>query len=298
MKKILFTVIILLPFFSMAQLPFVTNGSIKRFENFSSKYIAARNVDVWLPKNYSAAKKYAVLYMHDGQMLYDSSITWNKQEWQVDEKVSKLIEEKAIIPIIVVGIWNSGKTRHADYFPEKALNYLPDSTQKLIIENDLLGKPQADNYLNFLVKELKPFIDSSFSTYKDKAHTFIAGSSMGGLISFYAFCEYNKVFGAAACLSTHWIGSLKYYKPEIPHAFYQYAAKNLPKAGNGKLYFDFGTKTLDSLYQPHQTKMDKLLISKKYNATNWKTNIFVGADHSEKAWANRLEQVLTFLIGK
>lgn len=76
-----------------AQIPIPSKGRIERFDNVKSKYIAARNVDVWLPEGYSRKKKYAVLYMHDGQMLFDGSQNWNKQEWQVDETLSRLMAE-------------------------------------------------------------------------------------------------------------------------------------------------------------------------------------------------------------
>ena len=96
----------------------VSSGKVVRIENFQSKFVAARNVDVWLPEGYSPAKKYNVVYMHDGQMLFDSTQTWNKKEWKVDEVFSKLISEKKIEDCIVVGIWNNGAERIAEYFPQ------------------------------------------------------------------------------------------------------------------------------------------------------------------------------------
>src|ERR1035437_7847116 len=98
--------------FSFAQtLPKVSSGSIKRIENFKSRFIASRNVDVWLPEGYNTSKKYNVVYMHDGQLLFDSLLTWNKKEWKVDEVFSQLIREKKIEECIVVGIWNNGAER-------------------------------------------------------------------------------------------------------------------------------------------------------------------------------------------
>ena len=95
----------------------LSSGTLERIENFPSKYVRARNVDVWLPEGYSKKKKYAVLYMHDGQMLFDSSITWNKQEWKVDEVASQLMEEGKTKDFIVVAIWNHADIRHPNYFP-------------------------------------------------------------------------------------------------------------------------------------------------------------------------------------
>ena len=89
---------------SNAQLPVVSSGIVKRIDSLQSKFISPPNIDVWLPEGYTTEKKYAVLYMHDGQMLFDSSITWNHQEWHADEIAGKLIRENNIKEIIIVGI--------------------------------------------------------------------------------------------------------------------------------------------------------------------------------------------------
>ena len=97
--------------------PKVSSGKIKRLESFKSKYVDVRNVDIWLPENYDENKKYPVIYMHDGQMLFDNSETWNKQEWQVDEVLSELIAKNEIWECIIVGIWNNSEYRYSEYFP-------------------------------------------------------------------------------------------------------------------------------------------------------------------------------------
>ena len=298
--KIMFLVFtaLVFSFFVRAQLPHVSSGTIKRFKKFSSKNVDARNIDVWLPENYDGKKAFAVLYMHDGQMLFDSTTTWNKQEWKVDETITTLLNEGKIKNTIVVGIWNNGKFRHSEYFPTKPLFYLNKDLSDSIINNELEGKTQADNYLKFIVEELKPFIDSTFRTLKNKENTFIAGSSMGGLISMYAICSYPNVFGAAACLSTHWIGSLKRNTSQIPQAFQQYLKNHLPSPKNHKIYFDYGTATLDSFYKPHQLIVDAIMRTKGFNKSNWMTKEFIGEDHSEKAWSKRLYIPLTFMLRK
>jgi predicted alpha/beta superfamily hydrolase len=273
-----------------AQIPHVNSGTIRRFEKFQSKYVQPRNIDVWLPDNYSSAKKYAVLYMHDGQMLFDSAITWNHQAWNVSETVTRLLQQNRIRDCIVVGIWNNGDYRHAEYFPQKALGYLPTELKDQVINDDLKRKPLADNYLLFITKELKPFIDSTFSTYRDTANTFIAGSSMGGLISLYAVCECPDVFGGAICMSTHWVGSSNHQNYRaFSHAFCAYLADHLPDSKNHKIYFDHGDKTLDSLYWPYQMAIDKVMEAKEYSYSNWMSLHFVGDDHSEKSWGRGLE---------
>ena len=112
--------------------PQVVSGKIERITQFPSKYVTARNVDVWLPDGYSPNKKYAVLYMHDGQMLYDASTTWNKTAWEVDDVLSALEKTGRIKETIVIGVWNGEKTRHADYFPQKPFENLKKSEKEVI----------------------------------------------------------------------------------------------------------------------------------------------------------------------
>ena len=281
-----------------AQLPKVYSGKINRIENFTGKYVDARNIDVWLPENYDGNLPFSVLYMHDGQMLFDSTTTWNKQEWKVDETITNLIKESKIKNTIVVGIWNNGKYRHSEYFPAKPISFLSKSLGDSIVEKELLGKIQADNYLKFIVEELKPFIDNNFATLTSKENTFIAGSSMGGLISIYAICEYPEIFGAAACLSTHWIGSLQRNTNEIPKVFQQYLQQYLPSPKNHNIYFDYGTATLDSFYKPHQLAVDEIMNQKGFTNTNWMTKEFVGETHTENAWNKRLHIPLEFILRK
>jgi enterochelin esterase-like enzyme len=305
-KQLILLVLIAFSHYCFAQTPKPSFGKIIRIDSFPSKYVTARNIDVWLPDGYSESKKYAVLYMHDGQMLFDSTITWNKQEWMVDETVSFLIKNKTIKDVIVVGVWNGGKTRHIDYFPQKPFESLSNAEQDSLYHKNRPngasvfydGKVQSDNYLKFLVEELKPRLDSQFATLKNKQNTFIAGSSMGGLISMYAICEHPKVFGGAACLSTHWPGTFSLENNPIPQAFYNYLKEHLPSSKTHKIYFDYGTKTLDSMYQPLQEQVDIIIKRKGYTAKKWVTKKFKGEDHSEKAWQKRLYIPLIFLLKK
>lgn len=283
------------------QLPSVSSGTIKRIANFPSRFVDPRNVDVWLPDGYSTKKKYAVLYMQDGQMLFDATTTWNKQEWQVDETVGRLLKERKIKDCIVVGIWNNGEYRHSEYFPQKALKYLSPETRDYVVKNSLKGKPQADNYLKFLVLELKPYVDKNFSTRRDRDNTYIAGSSMGGLISIYAICEYPNIFGGAAGISTHlpMVLDAKTPSPDtVPAAFRNYLDASLPQANTVKIYFDHGNQTLDALYPPLQEKVDEIMRAKGYTSDHWETRSFSGDDHSERSWAKRLNVPLEFLLGK
>ncbi len=287
------------------EIPEVTTGKIERLANFSSKYVDARNIDIWLPEGYSKDKSYPVLYMHDGQMLYDASKSWNKQEWGVDDILGKLIADKKIEACIVVGIWNGGKSRHPDYFPQKPFKSLPKAYRKELLAMDrqkdhalFSTKVQSDKYLKFIVKELKPFIDQNYATKTDRANTYVAGSSMGGLISMYAICEYPKVFGGAACLSTHWPGIFTVENNPIPAAFMTYLSKHLPDPAQHKIYFDYGTATLDAMYEPFQLLADEEMRKKGYTTSNWITKKFDGANHSEDAWRARFDIPISFLMGQ
>lgn len=292
----LLTALFLFVSLSFTLAPIQTSGILLHYADFGSKYVDARNVDVWIPSDYTADKKYAVLYMHDGQLLFDSTATWNHQEWQVDETMTRLMAENKIRNCIVVGIWNNGKKRRGEYMPQKPFNTLKQDLQDSLLAKDYAGAVLSDNYLKFIVEELKPFIDSSFSTLTDRQNTFIAGSSMGALISLYAVCEYPEVFGGAACLSTHWPGNLTYLHSEIPQAINTYLQNNLPDPANHKLYFDYGTVTLDSLYAPSQAIVDITVKQKGFTEQNWITKEFAGENHSEQAWSKRLYIPLEFLL--
>jgi predicted alpha/beta superfamily hydrolase len=281
------------------------DGIIHRIDSFPTKFIVPRTVDVWLPSNYSKDKKYSVLYMHDGQMLFDASSTWNKQEWMVDEVVSKLNAENKIEDMIVVAIWNIPTIRHANLFPKKPLQQLSkDKIEFIYVESQKLNYNlkiediNSDNYLKFIVKELKPYIDKKYSVYTDAKHTGIMGSSMGGLISMYAICEYPKVFGKAACLSTHWVGFRDFENNPIPESFFAYMEKNLPNPKDHKIYFDYGTETLDASYLKYEYRVDEVLQSKGYTTENYKNLKFEGENHSEASWQKRINIPIEFMFGK
>src|ERR1039457_6285680 len=166
-------------------MPAVTVGRIEHISAFPSKFVSARNIDVWLPPGYNAKDRCSVIYMHDGQMIFDASITWNKTSWNMAETVSALIAKGKIPETIVVGIWSIGSTRQSEYFPEKVLPFVPAEARERFVRVDLSGKPQADNYLRFIVEELKPAIDAKYATFPDRDHTIVMGSSMVGIISVY-----------------------------------------------------------------------------------------------------------------
>lgn len=290
---------------SAQSLPQPEFGHIERLASFPSKQVDARHVDVWLPDNFEALKasgqRFNVIYMHDGQMLFDARTTWNKQAWHVDRTLTRLMNSGQLAPTLVVGVWNNDKFRHSEYFPQKYLQHMLPEPRAQLIQKGLQGKPQSDAYLRFLVQELKPAIDARYPTHNDAAHTAIMGSSMGGLISVYAMNEYPQVFGSAAGLSTHWIGGFE-PNAHIPLAAYIYLRDQLADPRTHKLYQDHGTTELDAVYAPYQVFVDQLARDRGYTdqgaAPNFMSRVFTGTGHNERAWADRLDTPVLFLLGQ
>ena len=280
-------------------------GRIERLDNVPSRLVEPRLVDVWLPANYDGKRRFAVLYMHDGQMLFDSTTTWNHQAWNVDDVVTRLRQAGQLQDVIVVGVWNAGARRHPNYFPQRPFEQL-SAAQRDTVQQQLRQagrvqdafQPNSDAYLRYLVTELKPLIDKKYRVYTDRAHTFVAGSSMGGLISMYALCEYPQVFGGAACLSTHWPGTFTLRNNPMPDAFLGYLRTRLPDPRTHRLYFDCGDQTLDALYPAIQRRVDAVVQERGYTPRSWQTRYVPGANHSEQAWNRRLADPLQFLLGK
>jgi predicted alpha/beta superfamily hydrolase len=268
----------------------IASGAMEKFASFQSKFVAPRNVDVWLPPGYAAGgqERFPVLYMHDGQNLFDPKTAYAGVEWGVDETMTHLIAEGNIRPAIVVGVWNTPK-RAAEYMPQKATTLT--NAKDLAVSAPLNTPIISDDYLKFLVQELKPFIDAKYRTLPGRADTFIMGSSMGGLISAYAMAEYPDVFGGAGCVSTHW--------PAGNGSVIEYLKTHMPAPGAHKFYFDYGTETLDAQYEPYQQKMDAVMKSAGYaEGKNWVTRKFEGDEHSEKSWRRRVDVPLTFFLGR
>ncbi len=289
-----------------ADLPKVASGRIERLADFASKEIPPRNVDVWLPDGYPKAAPYAVLYMHDGQMLFDAATTWNHQEWKADEVAGKLMASAKLRPFIIVGILNGGDARADEYFPQKPLESLPEKHREELLtmtygagQKLFSGPVYSDRYLRFLVRELKPYVDGHFATSPRREDTLLMGSSLGALISVYAMAEYPQVFGGAACLSTHWPGRVG-DSPDnpVPAAILAYIETTFPKAGSHRIYFDHGTRTLDESYADRQILVDALMRKKGFRDADFMTRVFEGAEHSEKSWSERLAIPMTFLLAR
>jgi predicted alpha/beta superfamily hydrolase len=212
-----------------------------------------RRVWICLPPGYAgSAKHYPVLYMHDGQNLFDDATSYSG-EWGIDEFLDSTKARQSI----VVGIDHGGATRTTEYNP---------------YDNEKFGKEEGDAYVDFLVKTLKPFIDKNYRTLKNPANTFIAGSSMGGLISMYAVLKYPHVFGGAGVFSpAFWISG--------PKIFNDIKAKG--KAFTGKIYFYCGKMEGETMV-PDMLKA--LRGMKKVSKAKMKAVIRDEGKHNEVRW--------------
>ena len=222
-----------------------------------------RDILVWLPPNYHATdRRYPVIYMHDGQNLFDRATGFAGNEWCVDETLTALAAEG--INAIVVGLPNT---------PQRMQEYNPFPE---------VWNGHGDRYLQFIVDTVKPLIDNGFRTQPERQHTGIMGSSMGGLISLYGFFARPETFGFAGVMSPSlWVGSGAIYDTVRERPFV-----------DGKIYLDDGTR------EPSARKMKAALQRRGYSGGH--NLMYVSeenGEHNEAAWARRLPDALRFLLG-
>ena len=282
----------------------ISSGKLDDLGAVQSRYADARKVTVWLPDSYRrGGPKHSVLYMHDGQNLFDPDTGYGGMEWKIDEVLGRLIAEHKVRPTIVVAIWNTPK-RLREYVPSKAFSHLPPSYMERV-RGLYGGDPLSDGYLKFIVRELKPRIDRSYNVRTGRDDTVIMGSSMGALISLYAISEYPQLFGGAGMVSTHWplmippegktLSDAEY--ETVSAAFERYLAPALPSPRAHRLYFDHGSETLDAVYARYQRRIDRVVARRGYRpGVNWISRNFPGQAHNEISWASRVEIPLRFLL--
>ena len=280
-------------------------GTLVDLGTVQSKYSDARRVTVWLPSSYKpGGPRHAVLYMHDGQNLFDPDTGYGGMEWKIDETLDRLIRENKVRPTIVVAIWNTPK-RLREYVPSKAFAHLPPQYMDRV-RGLYGGDPLSDGYLKFIVDELRPRIAKQFRVKTDRSNTAIMGSSMGALISLYAIDEYPTVFGGAGMLSTHWPlflpadGGKSITDDEyevVSSAFETFLKPALPDPKTHKLYFDHGSETLDAIYARYQKRIDAIVAGRGYRpGVNWISRNFPGQAHNEVSWSSRADIPLQFLL--
>ena len=247
-----------------------------------------RTVAVWLPPGYSEAsdRRYPVLYMHDGQNLFDPRTAYGGNTWGVAETITTLVDEGAMEPVIVVGAFNS---------PLRAYEYSPWH-----------GAPA---YARFLIEELKPMIDDRFRTLPDRENTVVMGSSMGGLLSYYLVSNHPDVFRGCGCVSTHFILSeamvARYVKggdadgdaDETPYILND-IANGATVPDNVQYWFDYGTEGLDGSYEPTHVAVQAWLDEQALTSPeHFVVRKYDGADHNEGSWRARLADPMRYLFG-
>jgi alpha-glucosidase len=229
----------------------------------------SRTIRLYLPPNYNESKSdYPVLYMHDGQNLFDD-VTSYVGEWGVDEILDELYENQGF-ELIVVGIDNGQEKRMSELSPW---------------ENAQYGKAEGKEYMEFIVDVVKPYIDKNYRTKSDREHTAIMGSSMGGLISHYAIYQYPEVFGKAGIYS--------------PSYWYARGAFDIveekPMRKDARLYFFVGQKEGEMMVNP-MNEMVELVLEKGHPSKNLKSKIDPDGEHNEKTWRSDFKNALLWLF--
>jgi predicted alpha/beta superfamily hydrolase len=260
-------------------------GDIRYHKGFHSKILNNdRDVVVYLPPGYDKDKRkgYAVLYLQDGQNLFDGATSFIPgQEWRVDETAQSLIDAGKIEPLMIVGINNAGKDRVNEYTPAADDRYKAGG--------------QADQYGRMLVEELKAFIDANYRTLKDAAHTGIGGSSLGGLVSMYLGLKYKDVFSKVAVVSP----SVWWADNQIVHYI-----EALPQKPKLRIWLDIGTKEGRNPDEAKQTIESARLLRETLIRRGWHEGQDLkyfeaeGAEHNERDWAARTDKILEFLFPK
>ena len=228
-----------------------------------------RKIWIYMPPDYDKnTEHYPVLYMHDGQNLFDKNTAFSG-EWKVDETMNKLSDEKKL-NLIVVGIENGGNYRIDEYTPWKNASY---------------GGGDAEKYIDFIVQSLKPYVDSVYRTMPEQDHTGILGSSLGGLVSHYAALAFPDVFGKIGVFSPSFWFSDTCYTFAKEHANIQ----------NQKMYFMAGDAEGAGVVS-NIDKMIKTMSDVKYDTSKIFRKIVPGGMHNEALWSSQFEAAVKWLF--
>lgn len=253
------------------------NVSVLSDEFFIPQLNRTRKIWLYLPPDYKTSNKdYPVIYMHDGQNLFDDASSFSG-EWEVDETLDKLFLENGF-GAIVIGIENGGMKRLDEYSPWMHEKY---------------GGGEGEVYVQFIAKTLKPFVDNNYRTKSDKENTAIIGSSMGGLISFYAMLKYPTTFGLGG------IYSPSFWFSDESFEF----AKTNGNLNDTKIYFLAGAdegdnETFEGISKTSQDlyKMDALIKTQGFNKKNSTIKVVPGGKHNEKLWRENFEETIRWLF--
>lgn len=252
-------------------------GEFRYHPQFTSNYLPhARNVLVYLPPGYNeGTAQHPVLYLHDGQNLFDAATSFAGEEWGVDETAQQLIQQGVIEPLIIVGIYNTGAHRIDEYTPTA------DARQG--------HGGQADAYGRFIVEELKPYIDRNYRTRSEPTYTGLGGSSLGGLVTLYLGLKYPTVFSRLLVMSP----SVWWDQGVILRVVQALRAKP-----STRIWLDIGTK--EGKFTPgHVRTLRDLLIAQGWRLGDDLKFLQVrGGQHTERDWGKRVEPALRFLFPK
>ena len=288
--------------------PQVVAGEIVWWPDFApAEAVGVDDVWIWLPPSYGRdpQRRYPVLYMHDGQNLFDRRLTSYDKEWGIDEAITRMAARGDLREWIVVGL-RSPKDRYQALFPQKLFDHLPPEQKAGVTGISLgdieSGKPlRGDDYARLVAVELKARVDAEFRTLAGPGDTAVMGSSMGGLMSLYLIAEYPRVFGQAAGLSTHLpLSDPEGRDPEqrageVAAAFRDYLAGSRIDPARNRIYIDYGTATLDAYYAPYFRAFDTMMAESGWTLPTYESRAFFGAEHEENAWAQRIDIPLAFL---
>ena len=245
-----------------------------------------RNVVIWLPPGYAENpdQRYKVIYMTDGENLFDPRIASWGVDWGVDEAMMRGVNEGKFEPAIVVGTWSTAN---------RGLEYSPWH--------------DGPRYADFLIEELMPRINARFRTKTGGENTFAMGSSMGGLLSYYLVKNHHEVFSACGCVSSHFALSEQTFAeyfgrdPESadPRTYIVRDIEAGDRIPGGRFFFDYGTETLDSTYEKDHEPVERWFRKQGLRKNrDYRFEKYEGADHSERAWRSRVGQQLEWLLGE
>jgi predicted alpha/beta superfamily hydrolase len=264
--------------------PHTLTGDIRYHEKFKSRHLDnERTLIVYLPPDYQkdTERRYPVLYMHDGQNLFDAATSFIGIEWQADETAERLIKAGRIEPIIMVGIYNNA---------DRVNEYAPSQDK----ERKAGGKGEL--YARFLVEEVKPFIDKEYRTMPDRKHTAVAGSSLGGLISLYICGKYPETFSMCGAISPAIMWDSGRILKEL--------RENEAALKGVRFWVDMGTKEgkqIDSFSKAIGDARELIAIFDKAGLIPGRDYYYwevADGEHNEAAWAARFDKVLLYFFGK
>lgn len=266
--------------------------------SFTQGYLKGRIIRVWVPKQYAKSKKrFHVVYFHDGQMLFDSTSTWNHQSWDLANSATKYLSKKQCI---LVGIDNDPNNRYAEFFPSPIYSKLPVSVQFALRDSLWNGLPRFDAYAEALVKDVFPLIENHWRVCPGGAHRTMVGSSMGGIVSLCFLLNHPDEVANIACLSIHlplinfWKFSDRYKEP-LTLAFNEFIAKKSVNIEGKRIYVDRGDQSLDASYAAYFPAFE-LALNSCAGKNNITVNFIPNSGHSERDWAARIGPILQHLL--